>query len=58
MSVLLVGQGHYGPLLQHPKNNNNPPILPSPINSEGTIVFPAPELVYTDIYMVGVSYFL
>ncbi len=50
---LLVGQGH-----QHPKNTNNPPILPSPINSEGTIVFPAPELLNTDIYMVGVPYFL
>jgi hypothetical protein len=28
-----------------------------PVNFEGTIVFPTPELVYTDIYMVGVPYF-
>ena len=27
------------------------------ISPEGTIVFPAPEVVYTDIYMVGVPYF-
>jgi hypothetical protein len=25
---------------------------------EGTIVFPTPDLVYADIYMVGVPYFL
>jgi hypothetical protein len=35
----------------------NPPILPFQVNSDVTIVFPAPDLVYTDIYMVGVPYF-
>ena len=32
--------------------------MTSQVNSDITIVFPAPELVYTDIYMVGVPYFL
>jgi hypothetical protein len=36
----------------------NPPILPSLVNSEGPIVFLTPELVYKDIYMVGVPYLM
>jgi hypothetical protein len=55
---LLVGQGH-----DRDPNSTTLKILitlphqPPPVNFEGTIVFPAPELVYTDIYMVGVPYF-
>jgi hypothetical protein len=37
---------------------NNPAPSTAPVNFEGTIVFPTPKLVYTDIYMVGVPYFL
>ncbi len=36
--------------------NNTPPST-SRVNSDITIVFPAPKLVYTDIYMVGVPCF-
>ena len=37
--------------------NNNAGRMKYPIIFDITIVFPAPELVYTDIYMVGVPYF-
>jgi hypothetical protein len=45
VSYLFVVQGIYGPYFQHPKNINNSPIVISRVNSEGTIVFSAPELV-------------
>ena len=53
---LLVGQGRYrDPTSSTQKILIKPPHRPPPpISFEGTIVFPAPELVYTDIYMVGV----
>ena len=52
---LLVGQGQYS---AHKfslfETLITPSYRPPPVNSDITIVFPAPELVYTDIYMVGV----
>ncbi len=57
-SYLLVGQGHYrDPNSSTLKNTNNPTPSTPPVNFEGTLMFPAPKLVYTDIYMVGVPYF-
>jgi hypothetical protein len=56
---LFVGQGRYrDPMSSTQKIIINPPHQPPPVNFEGTIVIPTPELVYTDIYMVGVPYFL
>ncbi len=47
-----------GPYIEQPKNTNNAAPSTPPVNSDITIVFPTPELVYTDIYKVGVPYFL
>ncbi len=58
IGYLLVGQGRYRvPICRTLKILITPPPLTSQINFDITIMFPAPKLVYTDIYMVGVPYF-
>ena len=54
---VLVGQGHYEVPNSSTLKIQIPPILPFPVNFVGAIAFPAPKLVYTDIYMVGVPYY-
>ncbi len=56
-SFVLVASIASSALTLLPKNTNNTPLSTSQVDSDITIVFPTPELVYTDIYMVGVPYF-
>jgi hypothetical protein len=47
----------WSPYIQHTKNTNKSPPTAPEVNSDITIVFPAPELVCSNIYMVGVPCF-
>ena len=47
----------WSPYRQYHKNTNKSPPPPFPVNSDTPIVFPTPELVCSNIYMVGVPCF-